>query len=60
MLAPTKGEILSQHQYQSNLKSWQSKIGYVPQNVFLGDLSIKENIAFGEDKTIDEKKLNVQ
>ena len=59
LLAPTKGEILSDSiNIHSNLKSWQSKIGYVPQNVFLGDLSIKENIAFGEDKkSIDENKI---
>lgn len=59
LLAPTKGEILSDSiNIHSNIKSWQSKIGYVPQNVFLGDLSIKENIAFGEDKrSIDENKI---
>ena len=59
LLAPSKGEILVDNiNIQKNLKSWQSKIGYVPQNVFLGDLSIKENIAFGEDKnSIDENKI---
>lgn len=59
LLVPTKGEILvDKINIQSNLKSWQNKIGYVPQNVFLGDLSIKENIAFGENKnSIDENKI---
>ena len=59
LLVPTKGEILVDNiNIQSNLKSWQNKIGYVPQNVFLGDLSIKENIAFGENiNSIDENKI---
>ncbi len=32
--------------------SWQKKIGYVPQNTYLFDGSIKKNIAFGE--TLDQ------
>ena len=28
--------------------SWQKLIGYVPQNIFLADKSIAENIAFGQ------------
>ena len=32
--------------------SWQNKIGYVPQNTYLFDGSIKKNIAFGE--TLDQ------
>ena len=31
----------------SNLRAWQSSIAHVPQNIFLSDSSIKENIAFG-------------
>ena len=39
--------------------SWKRKIGYVPQNIFLIDDSIKNNIAFGiEGDKIDELKLN--
>ena len=30
-----------------HLKFWQSSIAHVPQNIFLADLSIAENIAFG-------------
>ncbi|MDC3067736.1 ABC transporter ATP-binding protein/permease [Paracoccaceae bacterium] len=30
-----------------NLGSWRQKIGYVPQDIFLTDSSIRENIAFG-------------
>lgn len=39
-------------------RSWQSRIGFVSQNIFLIDASIKENIAFGKtQEDIDESKL---
>ena len=39
---------------KQNIRSWQKSIGYVPQHIFLSDLSIAENIAFGKDsKNID-------
>jgi len=42
-----------------NIAGWQLKIGYVPQDVYLIDESIKENIAFGVPyKEIDEGQLN--
>ncbi len=31
----------------SNLRSWQSKIGYVAQSIYLTDDSLRQNIAFG-------------
>ena len=41
-----------------NLRSWQTKIGYVPQNIYLSDDTIAANIAFGIDKNdIDYQKL---
>ena len=37
---------------------WQKNIGYVPQNIFLSDASIEENIAFGIDlKEIKHKSV---
>jgi ABC-type multidrug transport system fused ATPase/permease subunit len=33
-----------------NLASWQDRIGYVPQHIFLADSTIRENIAFGTKK----------
>tara|TARA_Y100000817_G_scaffold308099_1_gene295349 strand:+ start:220 stop:1986 length:1767 start_codon:yes stop_codon:yes gene_type:complete len=33
-----------------NKSSWQKKISYIPQNIFLADLSIAENIALGMKK----------
>src|SRR5262249_54800735 len=32
-----------------NLKSWQHKIGYVPQTPYIGDQSLCANVAFGID-----------
>ncbi len=40
------------------LSAWRKNIGYVPQNVHISDLTIKENIAFGVPMDdIDESKL---
>ena len=33
--------------YRSDMKSWRNLIGYVPQDIYLIDASIAENIAFG-------------
>lgn len=42
----------------SQLRSWQRKIGYIPQVIYLCDDTIKSNIAFGEEPTkIDEGKV---
>ena len=37
---------------------WSQTIGYVPQSVFLADVTIKENVAFGEEiGELDEKRV---
>ena len=42
-----------------NLKYWYNKISYVPQNIFLLDTSIKQNIALGVNKDeIDIERIN--
>ena len=44
---------------ESNLRSWQNKIGFVSQNIFLKDSSIKNNIAYGvEEEHISNDKIN--
>jgi len=40
---------------EKNLKSWRKKIGYIPQNIYLVDGTIAENVAFGEE--IDERRV---
>ncbi len=59
---PEKGEILvdgkNMHEKSFKIEGWYSQISHVPQNVFLSDQSLAENIAFGIDKNnIDMKKL---
>ena len=34
----------------ANVSAWQKAIGYVPQHIFLADVSVAENIAFGVPK----------
>jgi ABC-type multidrug transport system fused ATPase/permease subunit len=42
----------------NNITSWQNKIGYVPQNIYLMDDSLKNNIAFGiKENLIDDDSL---
>lgn len=41
---------------RDNMSGWRKKIGYVKQDIFLLDGTIKENIAFGEDE-VDEVRL---
>lgn len=54
---PNSGEILVDNEPLSdeNIRSWRSKIGYIPQNIYLFDASVKENVAFGFE--IDEQKV---
>ena len=49
LLPPTKGvmEVDGVDVNNSNVLAWQKNIGHVPQNIFLSDATILENIAFG-------------
>ena len=69
LLSPTQGEILVDGKnINTFLKSYQSKIGYVPQKTLLSDDSILDNIIFGRNpkdcdlellkKTINKSKLD--
>jgi len=57
----TSGEILVDGiNIRNNINSWQKNIGYVPQNVYLIDDTIKANVAFGVDsKLIDEDAVDM-
>ena len=42
-----------------NIRSWQSKIGYVSQSVFIADMTLAENIALGcSEDNIDYTRVN--
>jgi len=61
LLPPSSGlvEVDGHELTESNLRSWQKKIGFVSQNIFLLDASIRENIAFGNRaKDIDPKRMD--
>ena len=60
LVSPTAGsfEIDGKNLEDGNKKIWQAKIGYVPQEVYLLDESILQNIAFGMPvNQIDEDGL---
>jgi ABC-type multidrug transport system fused ATPase/permease subunit len=59
LLKPQKGKILVDGvDISENLKSFQSLIGYVPQDVYLLDDSLKRNIAFGKkEDEIDNEMI---
>ena len=56
LLKPTNGELLSDQKIinNENIRSWQSHIAHVPQNIYLSDGTIEENIAFG----VASEKIN--
>ena len=48
LLYPTEGKILVDGiNISENFRSWQNLIGYVPQDIYLLDDTIRKNIAFG-------------
>lgn len=58
-LKPTSGRVLvDNNDLEGKVSSWQKYIAYVPQNIFLIDASIKENILFGmSGENIDYEKF---
>lgn len=60
LMEPQKGSIsIDDTNLNENTKSWQKKIGYIPQDIYILDDSIKNNISFGTDEDkIDENLIN--
>ena len=58
-MSPSEGEIYYDNtSYKEiDIRSLQKKIGYVPQDIYLMDDTIKENLSFGE-KISDENEFN--
>jgi ATP-binding cassette, subfamily B, bacterial PglK len=60
LLPPTNGKLIIDQQPidSQNRRAWQTHIAHVPQNIFLSDSSIEENIAFGiEKEKIDHQRV---
>lgn len=49
LLEPSEGTLMVDDQILNNLnrRSWQTRIAHVPQDIFLSDTTVEENIAFG-------------
>lgn len=59
LLKPISGEILVDGiNIDNNISSWLKNISYIPQNIYLLDGSIRENVAFGvEEQEISDEKI---
>lgn len=59
LLKPVSGKVLVDgYDIFENLEVWQRLIGYIPQNIYLTDNSIRCNVAFGlEEDDIDDRKV---
>ena len=57
LLSPDAGTLeVGGKPIQENLRGWRKQIGYVPQDIFLLDDTIRANVALGE-KEVDEVAL---
>ena len=61
LLPPSNGQVLvdgNNININNNHLAWQSQIGYIPQDIYLIDDTIKRNIAFGiDDNEISEDDI---
>ena len=60
LLPPTNGKLMIDQQpiNSQNRRAWQAHIAHVPQNIYLSDSTIEENIAFGVAKEkIDHQRV---
>jgi len=56
---PSDGEVLidTVKLEESNLRSLRKKVGYIPQDIYLFDATVAENVALGSKDEIDEKRV---
>jgi ATP-binding cassette subfamily B protein len=60
LLSPVEGEVLVDGQpvFPDQTRGWQAHLAHVPQAIFLADISIAENIAFGvPPEQIDRERV---
>lgn len=59
LLAPTRGRTLVDgRDVAADLEAWRRRIGYIPQQVYLLDDTIRRNVAFGlADSEIDDDRV---
>ena len=59
LLPPGSGRVMVDGtDIHDHLRAWQRKIGYIPQQIYLTDDSVRRNVAFGqEDDNIDDNAV---
>lgn len=59
LLVPDQGQVLvDSKDIFTNLTAWRTKLGYIPQSIYLSDDSIRRNVAFGlPDHGITEERV---
>lgn len=59
LLLPTSGHVMVDGKnIHSDLAAWQSKLGYVPQSIYLTDDTLRNNVALGlEGDEVDEEAI---
>ena len=58
LLTPQSGGVYADGRYiRENLASWRSRIGFVPQHIYLLDDTIGANVVFGAPDGLDAAKL---
>ena len=56
LLLPQEGQIsVDGMDIQRDMKVWLNQIGYIPQEIFMLDDTIRANVAFGEDEINDDE-----
>lgn len=60
IIQPVQGEVLLDDKYsiKDSPKKWAKKLGYIPQNIFIMDDTIENNILFGAEYYDDERMAN--
>ncbi|WP_299792834.1 ABC transporter ATP-binding protein [uncultured Marivita sp.] len=62
LLSPTEGRLIVDGVpiSKTNVRAWQQSVGYVPQDIFLTDASVSENIALGiHPRQISKERVQV-
>ena len=62
LYSPNKGELIIDNNKivsEEDIQSWQKKVSYVPQSIFLFNGSIKNNVSFEfNENLIDNEKVS--
>lgn len=63
LIEPSSGDFIINNKnlyanQDSFFKEWQASIAYIPQTTYISNDTIKNNIAFGQNQIIDDRKIN--